>query len=61
MLPLVDMIVLLISGLLISEVLLPNIRLFTNINWLPLHIGTASLAILIVGSHVGLPFFILNH
>lgn len=51
---LVNMAIVMMSGLLISEVLLPNFRYFTNINWLPIHIVSAITTLTIVGIHVGL-------
>src|SRR3954451_20673193 len=35
---LLDMFLILMSGLFISKVLLPDFRYFPNINWLPIHI-----------------------
>ncbi|WP_335872471.1 DUF4405 domain-containing protein [Bacillus sp. 2205SS5-2] len=51
---LLDMLIIMISGLLISEVIFPNLRYFTGINWLALHIISAILGLLIVGIHLGL-------
>ncbi|MDP5275637.1 DUF4405 domain-containing protein [Chengkuizengella axinellae] len=51
---LVDMLIIMVSGLLVSEVVLPNFRYFTDINWLALHIISSVLGLLIVGIHLGL-------
>ncbi len=50
----IDMFIILISGLLISEVVLPNFRYDTSINWLPLHIVSSTLGLVIIGIHIGL-------
>lgn len=51
---LVDMFIIMISGLLISEVVLPKFRYDSNINWLPLHMASSIIGLLIVGIHIGL-------
>ncbi|MDX8367909.1 DUF4405 domain-containing protein [Cytobacillus sp. IB215665] len=51
---LLDMLFIMVSGLLISEVIFPNFRYFTSINWLALHIILSILGLLIVGVHLGL-------
>lgn len=51
---LVDMMVVLISGLLRSEVVFPNLRYDIGINWLPLHITASMISLVLVGIHVGL-------
>lgn len=51
---LIDMFIIMISGLLISEVVLPNFRYDSNINWLPLHMASSIIGLLIVGIHIGL-------
>ena len=50
----IDMFIIMISGFLISEVVLPNFRYDMNINMLPLHIVSSILGLLIVGIHIGL-------
>ena len=51
---LLDMFVLLMSGLLISKVILPDFRYFPNINWLPIHIVSSFIGLVIIGVHIGL-------
>ncbi|MEI5909535.1 DUF4405 domain-containing protein [Bacillus spongiae] len=48
------MFIIMVSGLLISEVIFPNFRHFPSINWVALHIVSAVLGLLIVGIHLGL-------
>jgi len=51
---LVDLIIIIMSGLLISEVLLPNFRYFPDVKWLPIHIVSSFVGLLIMGMHLGL-------
>ena len=48
------MCVILLSGLSMSKVLLPDFRYFSNINWLPIHIVSSFIGLVIVGIHIGL-------
>ncbi len=50
----IDMLIIMVSGLLISKVLLPDFRYFTNINWMPIHIVSSIVGLFIVGIHIGL-------
>lgn len=49
-----DMFCIIISGLLISEVLFPNLRYFQKVSWVPLHIVSSIFGLIIVGIHLGL-------
>lgn len=51
---LLDMLVIIISGLLISEILFPNFRYFINVNWLPIHVVSSFIGLLTIGIHIGL-------
>jgi Domain of unknown function (DUF4405) len=51
---LLDMFLILMSGLFISKVLLPDFRYFPNINWLPIHIVSSFIGLVLVGIHIGL-------
>jgi hypothetical protein len=51
---LIDMLAIMVSGIFISKVVLPNFRYFTNVNWMPIHIVSAILGLVIVGIHIGL-------
>jgi len=51
---LLDMLVVVISGLLISKILFPNFRYFTDVNWLPIHLVSTFIGLVIVGIHIGL-------
>lgn len=51
---LVDMVLVLVSGLFISKIVFPDLRVEIGIRWLALHIVTAIVGLVIVGIHVGL-------
>lgn len=51
---LLDMVMIIISGLFISKVVLPHFRYFSGVNWLPLHIVSSIIGLIIVGIHLGL-------
>lgn len=51
---LLDMVMIIISGLFISKVILPHFRYFPGVNWLPLHIVSSIIGLIIVGIHLGL-------
>ncbi|MEH7547961.1 DUF4405 domain-containing protein [Neobacillus vireti] len=51
---LIDMLFIMVSGLFISKVVLPNFRYFPNVNWMPIHIVSSILGLVIVGIHIGL-------
>lgn len=50
----IDMLVILISGLFISKVVLPYFRYFPTVNWLPIHIVSSFVGLVIIGMHLGL-------
>ena len=50
----IDMLIIMVSGLLISKIILPDFRYFTDINWMPIHIVSSIIGLFIVGIHVGL-------
>ncbi len=51
---LIDMLVITISGLLVSEILFPNFRYASGFNWLALHIVSSFIGLVTVGIHIGL-------
>lgn len=51
---LIDMCFIVLSGLLISKIVTPNFRIFTSVNWFPIHIFSTTLGLVIVGVHIGL-------
>ena len=51
---LLDMSLILLSGLSISKVLLPDFGYFSSINWLPIHIVSSFIGLVLVGIHIGL-------
>ncbi|MEH7417955.1 DUF4405 domain-containing protein, partial [Neobacillus drentensis] len=50
----IDMLFIMVSGIFISKVVLPNLRYFPNVNWMPIHIFSSILGLVIVGIHIGL-------
>lgn len=48
------MALILFSGLSISKVAIPNFRLIPGVNWLPIHIFSSVLGIVIIGIHIGM-------
>ncbi|MCP8970489.1 DUF4405 domain-containing protein [Ectobacillus ponti] len=51
---LLDMLVIGISGLLVSKVVLPKLGILPNVNWLSIHVFSSTLALVVVGIHIGL-------
>lgn len=50
----IDLFFITLSGLLISKIVTPNFRIFTSVNWMPIHIFSSILGLVIVGVHIGL-------